>query len=469
MKKSNIGLIGLAVMGANLARNIASKGYKISVYNRTSEKTEAFISNYPDPNLNGTKSLKEFVDSLETPRKIIIMVKAGKAVDMVIKELVPLLEQDDIIIDCGNSFYQDTIRREKELRTHKLRFFGCGVSGGEEGALNGPSLMPGGELKAFDQLAPILKDISAKDFNGNPCVCWLGENGAGHYVKMVHNGIEYAIMQLMAEAYDLLKTGYRLTAPDIADIFDSFQNGRLESYLMEIAVPVLSKRDEFSQNWLIDMVLDAAQQKATGRWTAIEGMERNSDTQTIGAAVFARSSSMAPKSRKQLSGIYKKPEHNPVLPLDKFCLKLEHALYAGFILAYWQGFQLMAKAAKEQENWEYSFSGITRIWQGGCIIRANLLKTLQQVTLENGNCDLMQTDTIRNELENSIPALREIVSAAIHSAIPCPGFSSALSSFDMATTERCSANFIQGLRDCFGAHTYERTDRDGTFHSEWEK
>ena len=355
MPKAEIGLIGLATMGANLARNISNKGFKTCVFNRSVEKTEAYIKEFGSENLIGSKSLKEFVKSLSSPRKIIIMVKAGDPVDSVIEQLIPLLDKGDLIIDCGNSNFRDTIHRTSKLKEKKLLYLGCGVSGGEEGALHGPSMMPGGSKSSYKKVEKIFSKISAKDFQGDPCITYIGDNGAGHYVKTVHNGIEYGVMELMAEAYEILRSIYKLSAPEISEIFAGYNRGKLKSYLFEIAVEVLARKDEFRKGYLIDHILDKAGQKGTGRWTAIDSLERATGLPTITEAVFARITSGDKEVRKKLSKIYKIPSKKKSIPLAKFIPILRDAIYAAMLSSYAQGYDLIQKAAME-EKWEINLS-----------------------------------------------------------------------------------------------------------------
>ncbi len=469
MAQSDIGLIGLAVMGQNLARNIESRGFKISVYNRTTKTMNNFIDQYGSETLEGQAELKDFVESLTSPRKIIVMVQAGSPVDAVIASLLPLLDKGDTIIDCGNSHFPDTIRREAELSTQGFHFFGCGVSGGEEGALKGPSLMPGGNKTVWENLAPIFTAIAAKDFSGNPCVTYLGENGAGHYVKMVHNGIEYAVMQMMAEAYDLLSKSFGLSAPEIADIFEKYNEGKLQSFLFEIAVPILREKDDLGEGYLLDEILDKAGQKGTGRWTAIEGLERGVDISTIIQAVHARTVSSRKDFRMQLAKQYENPSTGNMLPeeaLIDIIPELESALYAGMLVAYAQGFDLLRQAAEEM-HWELNYAEVARIWEGGCIIRAQILNTLHEAFVEANNAPLWSINAIAQDLQQAWLSLRTINNLGVQSGTPLFCLGAALASLEAMTEERTSANFIQALRDSFGAHTYQRIDRDGTFHTEW--
>ncbi|OGJ44097.1 hypothetical protein A2272_00320 [Candidatus Peregrinibacteria bacterium RIFOXYA12_FULL_33_12] len=482
---SKIGLIGLAVMGQNLARNIARNKFRISVFNRTTETTNKFIKEFGNEYLVGAKNLKEFVDSLEKPRKIILLVQAGKPVDAVIENLKPLLDSNDIIIDLGNSYYKDTQRRFLEIQKQGFKFIGSGVSGGEEGALNGPSLMPGGDRKSWLQIKDIFEKISAKDFSGNPCVTYIGDNGAGHFVKMVHNGIEYGVMQMMSEAYDILRKVYKLKAPKIAKIFQKLSKGKLNSYLFDISMTVLSKKDELSENNLIDMILDKASQKGTGSWTAIDALQRGVNLSSIAESVFARCVSGQKDKRMKLSKIFQNnskfnsrsslgQNSKFIISLDKFVAILENALYCGMLSSYAQGFDLIQNAMTE-ENWQIDLAEISRIWEGGCIIRAEILNFLHKAFLSchsyggtNFNSPhLFEIDGIKQAMENSVPDLRELCAFGILNGIAMPSLTTALSYFDSITSEKLPANFIQGLRDYFGAHTYERIDKKGAFHSQW--
>lgn len=463
MKKplSDIGLIGLAVMGQNLARNIADKGFNISVFNRTSEKTHEFIKEHGTKKIHATENLSEFCTSLKKPRKIILLVKAGEPVDEMITQLLPHLNKEDILIDLGNSNYKDTIRRTEKLKN----FIGSGVSGGEEGALNGPSLMPGGDKKAYKQIAPIFEKIAAKDFTNKPCVTHIGENGAGHFVKTVHNGIEYALMQLIAETYDIYRNLYKLTAPQIAEIFKNYERGKLKSYLIEITTKILAQKDELTSDYLINKILDKAGQKGTGTWTAIDSLERAVNTETITAAVYARINSGEKDLRKKLAKIYPSKIGRPKIPLQKAKRIIAQALYAAILISYAQGFELIKKAAKEQ-NWQINLAEIARIWQGGCIIRAEILTTLEQAYKKAKNSPhLFEIKPLSKELQKNLPKLEELIRET--TKIPTPAFSSALNYFHGITSANSPANLIQGLRDHFGAHTFERTDRKGSFHTNW--
>jgi len=467
--KADVGLVGLAVMGSNLARNIASRGFSVSAYNRTAERTREFEREFGGANLKGEFSYREFVQSIERPRKIIVMVKAGDPVDMVINDLVPLLDAGDIIIDAGNSFYRDTQRRHKMLKEKNIRLVGMGVSGGEEGALKGPSIMPGGDESSWKEIAPIVRAIAAKDFSGGPCVTYIGENGAGHYVKMVHNGIEYAVMELMAESYALLKNLYRLSPPQIADIFEKFYKGKLNSYLFEISMPVLRRMDDLSKKgYLIDKILDRAGSKGTGQWTSVDALQRGLSIESITEAVFARYESAAKADRVALAKLYPQKAAYKKPPLKTFVKLLENALYAAMISSYAQGYDLIQKTAIE-EHWNINIAEITRIWEGGCIIRAKLLHVIYDAYSQSKlkNSPLLAVPGIVKLMKKNVPDLRTFVRVAGGSGISIAGFTSALFYFQNMTSKELPANFIQGLRDYFGAHTYERTDREGTFHTAW--
>lgn len=473
--KYDIALIGLGVMGQSLARNIASKGFKVLGWDRHEEKSLAFLKEYPHKNLDYCKDFKCLGQRLKSPRKYLIMVPAGDPVDDVIKKLSPFVKKGDIIVDAGNSFYKDTIRRTKELNKKGIEFVGMGVSGGEEGALRGPSIMPGGSAKSYKALYPILNKIAAKDFSSKPCVTHIGSDGAGHYVKMVHNGIEYGVMQMMAEAYQALKEIYGLKPNEIARIFAKYNKGKLKSYLFEISVPILERKDEFKKGFLIDHILDKAGQKGTGRWVAIDALKKGATLPTITLAVYARALSSQKDERIKLGKLFKKPKIKPFIPLSEFTKFLEDALYAGMISSYAQGFELMAIAAKEQ-GWKLNFAEIARIWEGGCIIRADLLNFIHKAfqkgqSLTTGRqgkpVHLFTIKEIQAALKKNLPAWREVVSYGAKMGVSMACLASSLSYFEDMTSEKVPANFIQGLRDYFGAHTYERTDRIGTFHTPW--
>jgi 6-phosphogluconate dehydrogenase len=473
MKKAQIGVIGLAVMGANLARNFASKKIPTVVYNRTTEKTEEFITDYGNEYLEGCYGLAGFIESIELPRKIVIMVKAGEAVDAVIQQLQPLLSKGDIIIDGGNSNFNDTIRREKALSVKGIHFMGCGISGGEEGALKGPSLMPGGSEAAWKKVKPILEYIAAKDFKGKPCVAHTGTGASGHYVKMVHNGIEYAVMQLIAEAYNLLQIWPPQPAPMIADVFENWNKGKLNSFLFGIVPQILRKVDELesrSKTYLIDSILDKAEQKGTGTWTVQEGLNLGIAVPNIAQAVFARATSSRVTDRENLSANFDfMSPHQKRHDEKDFHKILGDALHISILLTYAQGFDLL-RAASEKHNWNINLAEVVRIWQGGCIIRAKVLVDLQKsfATEKKSSEHLLYSSYLTKECEVCIPGLKEILHLTSETFVATPVLSASLSYFNAFTTQCSPANLIQGMRDYFGAHTYERTDRKGSFHTEWD-
>jgi 6-phosphogluconate dehydrogenase len=469
MQKSQIGLIGLAVMGANLARNLARNKFKISVYNRTKEKTSEFLNQFQNEYLNGFYDLKKFVENLEKPRKIILMVQAGDPVDSVINQLTPYLDKNDILIDCGNSNYKDSQKRQEFLKKQGVNFLACGISGGEEGALNGPSLMPSGDKKVYDSMKIIFEKIAAKDFLNKPCVSYIGENGAGHYVKMVHNGIEYAVMEIMAEAYDILRKIYDLKAVEIAEIFKKFNNEKLESYLFYIAEKVLQEKDQFKKGYLIDYILDEASQKGTGKWASIDALDRGVSVSAITEAVFARMISNKKEIRINFSKNYLKTLSDEKMPLEEFLRILEEALYCGLLITYAQGYDLISEASKE-EKWTINFAEISRIWQGGCIIRAKILDFIYKAffTTSKNTTHLFEIDKVRKIMQKTIPALQKLCIYGINYHIPMPSLVVALTYFDQITSKNLPANFIQGLRDYFGAHSYQRIDKIGIFHTKWD-
>jgi 6-phosphogluconate dehydrogenase len=485
---SDIGLIGLAVMGQNLALNIADHGFQISVYNRTTEKTDKFVAENPNTpgGLIGAKSLEEFVKSLAKPRKIVLLVQAGKGTDAVIDSLVPLLEANDIVIDGGNSLWTDTIRREKTLREKGLRFIGSGVSGGEEGARFGPALMPGGDPAAYKELAPVWNAIAAKVdaktgrplmgaapgkpvVGGVPCATYIGENGAGHYVKMVHNGIEYGDMQMICEAYALMQGLLGLKAPEMGAIFSEWNEGMLGSFLIEITADILKQKDPASKKSFVDIVLDTAGQKGTGKWTSVNALDMGVPAPTIAESVFARCISAVKEERVAASKILKGPSKKYKGSKKALIEAIHDALYCSKICSYAQGFQLMREAQKEYK-WKLNFGEIAQIWRGGCIIRATFLQKITEAyarkpELANLLLDPYFTKTVKKAQEN----WRKVVALAAECGVPAPTFSSALSYYDSYRSARLPANLLQSQRDYFGAHTYERTDkpRGKFFHIDW--
>ena len=466
---ANIGLIGLAVMGENLVMNMESKGFTVAVFNRTVEKVTKFVEGRAKgKNIIATYSLEELVNKLEKPRRVFMMVKAGAAVDSLIDQLIPLLEEGDIIIDGGNSHFPDTIRRCEYVESKGLRYVGTGVSGGEEGALKGPSLMPGGSKEAWPYVKDIFQAISAKVEDGSPCCDWVGENGAGHFVKMVHNGIEYGDMQLICEAYQLMKDGLHMSNEEMNEAFASWNNGELDSYLIEITRDILAYKDEKGE-MTVDYILDSAGQKGTGKWTAIAALDEGVPLTLIGEAVFARCLSAMKDERVFASKVF--PKTIPCFEGDKkaFVESIKKALYASKIISYAQGYTLMSKAAKTY-NWNLNYGGIALMWRGGCIIRSVFLGKIKEAYDKNPNLqNLILDDYFANTIKGLVPAWREVVSYAAKVGIPMPAFSSALNYFDGYTCDRLPANLLQAQRDYFGAHTYERIDeeRGKFFHTNW--
>lgn len=467
MSKQQIGVIGLAVMGKNLAFNIESKGYRVSVYNRSREKTDEMMSESTGKNIVPTYSIEEFIHSLQTPRKILLMVKAGAATDATIEQIKPFLQKGDILIDGGNAFFRDTQRRNRELSELGIHFIGTGVSGGEEGALTGPSIMPGGQKEAYDLVAPILTDISAK-VNGDACSTYIGPDGAGHYVKMVHNGIEYGDMQLISEAYFLLKHIIGLSAEQLHDVFSEWNKGELDSYLIEITADIFTKIDDETGKPLVDVILDAAGQKGTGKWTSQSALDLGVPLPIITESVFARFISAMKEERVQASQLIKGPE-NQSFTGDKaaFIESVRKALYMSKICSYAQGFAQM-KAASEEFGWDLRYGEIAMIFRGGCIIRAQFLQKIKEAYDRDPQLNNLLLDPyFKNIVESYQSALREVVIAAAQFGIAAPSFSAALAYFDSYRTATLPANLIQAQRDYFGAHTYQRIDKEGTFHTEW--
>ncbi|WP_034758126.1 NADP-dependent phosphogluconate dehydrogenase [Rossellomorea vietnamensis] len=464
-----IGVIGLAVMGKNLAWNIESRGYSVSVYNRSSEKTEEMMNESKGKNVNPTYSIEEFVNSLEKPRKILLMVKAGNPTDATIEQLKPYLEKGDILIDGGNTFFEDTRRRNQELSELGIHFIGTGVSGGEEGALTGPSIMPGGQKEAYDLVAPILKDIAAK-VDGDPCTTYIGPDGAGHYVKMVHNGIEYGDMQLIAESYFLLKNVLGLSAEELHEVFADWNEGELDSYLIEITADIFTKKDEETGKPMVDVILDKAGQKGTGKWTSQSALDLGVSLPIITESVFARFISAIKDERVKASKMLKGPDTKP-FDGDKKALveSIRKALYMSKICSYAQGFAQM-RSASDEYKWDLQYGDIAMIFRGGCIIRAQFLQKIKEAYNRESNLTNLLLDPYFKEIVESYQyALREVISVAVQNGVPVPGFSAALSYYDSYRTETLPANLIQAQRDYFGAHTYERVDKEGIFHTEWMK
>ncbi|MBN2276091.1 MAG: decarboxylating NADP(+)-dependent phosphogluconate dehydrogenase [Bacteroidales bacterium] len=468
-KQADIGLIGLAVMGENLVLNMESKGFTVAVYNRTVEKVDRFVSGRgKGKNFIGTHSINEFVSSLKKPRKVMMLVKAGKAVDDLIDQLIPVLEPGDIIIDGGNSHFPDTNRRTKLIESKGLLYIGTGVSGGEEGALLGPSIMPGGSKAAWPHVKPIFQAIAAKVADGTPCCDWVGEDGAGHFVKMVHNGIEYGDMQLICEAYQLMRDLLDLSYDEMHNTFKGWNEGELDSYLIEITRDIMAFKDEDGKP-LVEKILDTAGQKGTGKWTVVSALDAGVPLTLIGEAVFSRTLSAQKEERVIASGILKgiKPHFSG----DKkaFVKDIHDALYASKIVSYAQGYVLMRTAAKEF-GWDLNYGGIALMWRGGCIIRSAFLGKIKEAFDHNpGLTNLLLDPFFKEKIERSQEGWRRVVSTAFTNGIPVPSFASALAYYDGYRTERLPANLLQAQRDYFGAHTYERTDkpRGQFFHTNW--
>ncbi|WP_237800774.1 NADP-dependent phosphogluconate dehydrogenase [Corynebacterium accolens] len=466
---AHIGVVGLAVMGSNLARNFARNGNTVAVYNRSPEKTRALIEAHGNEgNFIPSESIADFVASLERPRKAIIMVQAGKATDAVIDQLADAMDDGDIIIDGGNALFTDTIRREKEVAERGKHFVGAGISGGEEGALNGPSIMPGGPAESWETLGPILESIAA-EVDGTPCVTHIGPDGAGHFVKMVHNGIEYADMQVIGEAYQLLRYGAGLEPAEIAEIFKEWNSGDLDSYLIEITAEVLAQKDPDTGAPLIDVILDAAGQKGTGRWTAINGLELGVPITGIAESVFARALSSSSQQRAAAQEGQLPAGTNADFDIDKdaFIEDVRRALYAAKLIAYSQGFDEI-KAGSAEFGWDVDPRDLATIWRGGCIIRAKFLDRIREAFDTNPELPALILDPyFKGELEDLIEPWRRVVVAATQMGLPAPVFASSLSYYDSLRATRLPAALIQGQRDFFGAHTFKRTDKPGTFHIEW--
>lgn len=469
---ANIGVVGLAAMGASLSRNLAHHGYTVAVYNRTYARTENFMKNYADEGkFVPAKTIKEFVESLQRPRMAIIMVKAGQPTDDVIDELCQYMEPGDIIVDGGNAYFKDTMRRERLVSQKGIHFVGCGVSGGEEGALLGPSMMPGGSDESWKSLKPILEAIAAKAPDGTPCVTHIGPNGAGHFVKMVHNGIEYADMQLIAESYDLMRRGLGMTPAQIGDVFAEWNKTDLDSYLIEITAEVLHKVDDKTGKPLVDVIVDHAGMKGTGTWTVQTALSLGVPVTGIAEAVFARGLSdqtaLREEAQKQQFAGPDAAFDVTAEQRDEFIESIRQALYASKIVAYAQGFNEIAAAGKEYD-WDIDMAAVARIWRAGCIIRAKFLNRISDA-FESGAADvsLLFAPYFKEGVEAAEPSWRAVVEQAVRHGIPCPVFSSSLAYFDGLRSKRLPASLIQGQRDLFGAHTYQRVDEPGTFHTLW--
>ncbi|ACU98618.1 NADP-dependent phosphogluconate dehydrogenase [Saccharomonospora viridis] len=468
--QASIGVTGLAVMGRNLARNLARHGHTVALYNRTGQRTQDLVEQFgSEGEFVPTYSPQEFVAALERPRKIIIMVKAGAPTDAVIDEFTPLLEPGDIVVDAGNAHFADTRRREAALRERGLHFVGAGVSGGEEGALHGPSIMPGGSESSYASLGPLFEDIAAK-VDGAPCCTHVGPDGAGHFVKMVHNGIEYSDMQLIAESFDLLRGALGYEPAQIAEVFRTWNSGRLDSYLIEITAEVLAHTDPATGKPFVDIVADQAEQKGTGRWTVQTGLELGVPITGIAEATFARSLSGHVDLRRAARGLAgpdrTAPSVRGSVP-DSFADDVEQALYASKVVAYAQGFNQI-QAGSAEYGWNIDLGAVAAIWRGGCIIRAKFLDDIRAAyRAESTLPTLLASGEFRTAVEDAQDAWRSVVSTAVRLGIPTPGFSTALAYYDALRAERLPASLIQGQRDYFGAHTYRRVDRAGSFHTTW--
>jgi 6-phosphogluconate dehydrogenase len=469
MTQSQIGLIGLAVMGQNLALNIAEKGFPISVWNRSPEKADDTVARAKaegDLPLRGFHDLQEFLTSLERPRRVIILVKAGKPVDDTLARLFPLLEEGDMVIDGGNEWYVNTERRAAEAAQFGLRYMGMGVSGGEEGARKGPSLMPGGPKDAYEAVAPILSKVAAQVDDG-PCVTWIGPGGAGNYVKMVHNGIEYGDMQLISEAYDVLKNIGGLNNDELAQVFDQWNQGELESFLIEITAQVFARKDDQGEGHLVDKILDKTGMKGTGRWTIQEAAEHSVAAGTMAAALDARFLSARKDERVAASRLYTDPTAPTVADRAGLIDDVRKALYASKICSYAQGMNLI-RAASNANSWGVDLGSTARIWKGGCIIRARFLGRIKEAfDRDPALANLLVDPAFAQELQERQASWRRVVALAVQAGLAVPGFSSSLAYFDTYRRARLPANLVQAQRDFFGAHTYERTDMPGSFHTEW--
>ncbi|MDR0959378.1 MAG: NADP-dependent phosphogluconate dehydrogenase [Propionibacteriaceae bacterium] len=462
---AQVGVIGMAVMGSNLARNLSHHGYRTAIFNRTTATTLEFAKRFPQEGFVVTETLEQFVAALERPRRIILMVKAGQATDATIDSLVPLLEQGDIVVDGGNSFFQDTRRREAALREHGIHFVGAGISGGEVGALEGPAIMPGGSEHAYTYVGPILEAISAK-YHDEPCCAHIGPDGAGHFVKMVHNGIEYADMQFIGEAYELLK-GAGFSPAEAAHVFAAWNTGDLESYLIEITADVLQQLDAATGVPLVDLIVDEAGMKGTGTWTVAEALKLGVPAASIGEAVFARAVSSTPDLRQAGQRALSGPSGSiPVEDRAQFTEDIRQALWASKVVAYAQGLHEIAVAATEY-GWSIDVGAVAKIWRAGCIIRARLLDRIADEYAADNLVTLLEAPSIAEELARCQLAWRRVVGVATTAGVAIPGFSSALSYYDMVRAPRLNAALTQGLRDYFGAHTYRRIDQPGVFHTLW--
>lgn len=469
MSKAEIGLIGLAVMGENLVMNMESKGFTIAVYNRSTEKVDNFINGRAKgKKIIGCRSVEELVQALEKPRKVMMMIRAGQAVDDMISQLLPLLEPGDVIIDGGNSYFKDTIRRTAEVTEKGLLYVGTGVSGGEEGALNGPCLMPGGNKEAWKLLQPIFTAISAKVEGDIPCCEWIGENGAGHFVKMVHNGIEYGDMQLICEAYQMMRDGMGMSSAQMHKVFEAWNHSELDSYLMEITADIMGHQDENGET-TVEKILDVAGQKGTGKWTCIAALDEKVPLTLINEAVASRCISDMKEERVQAGKSYERSNKMIADVKEEFIEDIRKALYASKIISYAQGYSLMRSAAKEYD-WDLKFGNIALIWRGGCIIRSAFLGKIKEAFDRDPNLSNLILDPyFKSVIEDCLPSWRKVVATATEYGIPMPAMNAALSWFDSYTCANLPANLLQAQRDYFGAHMYERIDRPRgeMYHTNW--
>lgn len=468
MRKQQIGVVGVGVMGKSLALNFESKGYSVALYDISKEKVNEIIKENRGKNMVGTHMVEEFVNSLESPRKILLMVNAGEITDKAIDSLLPHLDKGDILIDGGNTYFVDTVRRNKRLAEEGINFIGAGVSGGEEGALKGPSIMPGGQKDAYEKVKDMLENISAK-VNDEPCCSYIGPNGAGHYVKMVHNGIEYGDMQLICEAYFFLKQTLDLTAEEFHEIFAEWNKGELNSYLIEITADIFTKKDEETGKPLVDVILDTAGQKGTGKWTSQSALDLGISLPIITESVFARCISALKEERVNASKVLSGPKDKAALGIEKAELieAVRQALYMSKICSYAQGFTQL-KAASEEYDWNLDFGSISMLWRGGCIIRAAFLQNIKEAYEANADLPNLLLDPYFKEIVESYQGgLRQIIAMAVQQGIPVPAFSAAISYYDSYRTATLPANLLQAQRDYFGAHTYKRVDKEGTFHTKW--
>lgn len=469
MTQANFGVVGMAVMGKNLALNVESRGYTVALFNRTTAKTEEVVAEHPDKNFVLTKTIEEFVAAIEKPRRIMLMVQAGPATDATIQALLPHLDKGDILIDGGNTHSPDTMRRNAELADSGINFIGTGVSGGEKGALEGPSIMPGGQKEAYDLIAPIFEQIAGKaPQDGKPCVAYMGPNGAGHYVKMVHNGIEYGDMQLIAESYDLLKRVLGLDNAEIQSIFEEWNEGELDSYLIEITKEVLKRKDDQgTDGYIVDKILDKAGNKGTGKWTSQSSLDLGVPLPLITESVFARFISTYKDERVKASSILSGPEVKFTGDKAEIVEKIRQALYFSKIMSYAQGFAQLRQASKEYD-WDLPYGTIAQIWRAGCIIRAEFLQNITDAFDKDADLENLLLDEYFIDITKRYQAaVRDVVSLAVQAGIPVPTFTSAISYYDSYRSANLPANLIQAQRDYFGAHTYERTDMDGIFHYDW--